>query len=295
MSRPSSFIVKMTLVIVSALCAGCPDPYVLGPHSHVEVTDTVEASVQLDFGGTLNIDNISGSIIVVGTDRDRVDVVAVRKIDGRLQDAQDVGALLDDIEVLVTRSGTEVTISVELVGELERQVDLGRFLAALTVDITVLVPSEVSVSVDLAVGEVGLNGLTGDQRINVAIGEIAVKEVDGAVTADVVVGKIEVNASTGVFDLKIENGDIAVSHPTLLDSTEGIMCVGVTGTIFIDLATASVFDVSASVNVGGISVDGFPFTPVSAFHGERLIGSTGEDGAVISLELSVGSIELVAI
>ena len=83
MSSPSSLIAKMTLIMVSVISAGCPDPYVFGDHSHVEITDTVVASAQLDFGGTVNIYNISGSITIVGTDSDQVDVIAVRKIEGR--------------------------------------------------------------------------------------------------------------------------------------------------------------------------------------------------------------------
>lgn len=215
----------------------------------------VTESFALDAGGQLNITNEVGPIEIVGADTNTVTITYVKKA---------------QVPNRATGALEPAAFYLDQIG-----VSLSGSGAAVTVDGT-------------APGSTA--GFSGSVAFTIQAPRSAVTDLQCNV------GSAEITGMRGAMDVAIDVGSAEIQRDTAPQPDEGITCGVNVGDIDLALPGDSIFSLDALTNVGDIDLGAIFGIGVSRSNvvGATATGSTGANGAAISLQVDVGSIQVRA-
>jgi DUF4097 and DUF4098 domain-containing protein YvlB len=167
-------------------------------------TETLDKTAPIPAGGTLKVRNFSGKVEITGTDRSDVSLHAVRRAP---QDR------LDRIKLDVQTDGDTVTIEANKRTGPKQDND-----NVVETDMTIEVPRQVKLDIDVFSSEVTVRGVAGgNNHVKTFSGEITLEGVTGRVDAETFSGAIHASpvkwAASDTLRFHTFSGDIGVRVP----------------------------------------------------------------------------------
>ncbi|MBT5876706.1 MAG: hypothetical protein HOH43_24995, partial [Candidatus Latescibacteria bacterium] len=197
---------KSTQSIATALFIGLVSVGIAtGQESTVErqgryTIEKVQATYQVNPGGTLYLSASAGAIIVESTDKNEVHVLAEKRVDEDREDR--ARELLDEIEVEMTQSGDDVRVEARIYrSRRNRRVPL-RF--------RVSVPRRYNIDLDTEGGEIEIADLDGNVMARTSGGGIEVGRITGQVEVRTAGGSIEIEEGGSRVIAKTAGGGIKI-------------------------------------------------------------------------------------
>jgi DUF4097 and DUF4098 domain-containing protein YvlB len=184
-------------------------------------TEKFSKTVPLGKGGTFDLGNISGDIVITGGTGEQVVIDAVKR--------GNTAADLKAVQIEVTATAARVEVRTKYPQE-KRNINA-------SVDYTVSVPRGAAVIV---------NSVSGDMKVS---------NIDGALRINTVSGDVDVTAAAQLESAKTVSGDVTV---TTAGSAGDITAASVSGDVTIKSAKAKGFDlnsVSGSVTMTDVTCD----------------------------------------
>lgn len=255
------------LVLTAALGAGC-DVHVGDNGVSLDVAggrarEEWSRTYSLAKGGSLEIVNTNGPIVVNAATGSQVEVLAIRQ--ARAGTEEEAQALLKETAIAEEVSPNRVAIQTPNGNGILR----GR--RSISVEYQVKVPAGVQITVKTENGGIGLHDVDGDVTASTTNGGIRGTNLAGAVSAHIVNGGIVM-------------GVARVAGPIKLDA--------VNGGIRLDVPTGVNADLEAHAVNGGVSTDdGFAIT-VSERSRTRVSGKLNAGGTPITLSTVNGGVRI---
>ncbi len=157
----------------------------------------------------LVVESSAGDINVAGGDTDQIIVLAHKTAWHSTQDKAQ--AELDELNITVTQVGNKITVRYQK----EPKVVFAGSIRSDTVDFTITVPADTSVTVTTSSGDVSLSGTAGAADLQSEFGDITTSNVAGALKVDSNSGEItalDISAGNGDIDLHTEFGDASLEN-----------------------------------------------------------------------------------
>jgi len=167
-------------------------------------TQTVDKTAAISAGGTLKVRNFSGKVEITGTDRSDISLHAVRRAPQER---------LERIKLDVQSDGNTVTIEAN-----KRTGPKTDHDNVVETDMTIEVPRQVTLDIDVFSSQVTVRGVTGGHNhVKTFSGEITLEGVTGQVDAETFSGAIQASpvkwAAADTLRFHTFSGDIGVRVP----------------------------------------------------------------------------------
>jgi len=201
-----------------------------------------QRSYNLGGGGSINIRNISGNVIVTGYDGQQVVVTGIKE-----------GRNSDKVSIEDQSSGNSVDVRVRYP---ERCEDCDA-----SVRFEVKVPRGVAYrynSISSVSGDVDVAGVSGELTAKSVSGEVTVKDVSGSINASSVSGNVHVGKVGGTVNAKSTSGNVEVEILSL-EGAGDLQFGSVSGNVRVKLPGNLDAEVSLSTMSGDLKTD-FPLT-----------------------------------
>lgn len=221
------------------------------------VSEDYDQTLPLAADGSLEIDNVNGSVVIQGWDRDEIRIHAVKH-------AADTEGLAD-IRIEVESSARAVEIDARLPKDKKASVDY-----------TITLPAGAAVEADLVNGPLEVEGVQGRLELTAVNGSLTVKGAHGPVEAEAVNGEMAIGFARIEADTSAE-----------LESVNGRI------SLFLPAGVEGSFE-AETVN-GGIETD-FPLEVRKARFGpmSTLEGRLGEGGGRFETTTVNGKIRILS-
>lgn len=248
-----------------------------------ETTQPFSKTVRLGRGGTFDLTNVAGDIVITGGGGNDVRIDAVTRV--RSQDEADAKAQLQAIEIEIVELSNRVEVRT-LYPRLQRRNGIG------VVDYTVALPQDANVTVKSVAGNVRVTNVKGELRAESVNGDVTVSDAPNVSALKSVSGNVQLtNAASGAtLDVNTVSGDLTVRgfKARTLDATS------VSGKLRLDNIEServSVKTVSGDVEYGGMLAPNgrYEFTAHSGHILLNLSGNTGFDVAASTFSGDVRS------
>jgi hypothetical protein len=238
MKPESEMNMRHTILIAALLAAGtvqADEPRVLKGES---------AATELK---ALRLDARVGQVRVTAHDADTVTwtLELEAKRDGFFSSKRDAREAIAKARIEAETSGTRLILGVRFPAGTDED-DIEEHW-------TVNVPVRFSADVDMAVGQLNIEGIAGGVDADLAVGEIDIRVPSGRVRADTSVGEIQIENGTkspGDIELEANVGDVSLDLDGYRVPTERGFGPGAE----IDMRRDGEHDIEASVNVGDVRV-----------------------------------------
>ena len=231
-----------------------------------DVTEEQTFSYVLDKGGRVSVENVNGSVTVVGGSGNEVEIVAVKK--GKNQE------IIDEIQIIIDHSDDAIRIETEFPDKGASgwfswgDGDKG------SVSYTITVPDS--------------SNLESVESVN---GSLEISGVYGVVKASTVNGGIKARDLSANTKIETVNGSVAASFASL-SGTQKASCESVNGRVVVNLPTDANASVSAETINGGIDGSEFGLKTNKGFIGRDLEGDIGDGSARLALSTVNGAIKI---
>ena len=222
------------------------------------VSQEFHRTVPLAANGQVSLDNVNGSVEIIGWDRNEVQIDAVKKA----RDQQ----RLDEARIEIETGSDYVKIHTQYPHDHTNN-------NPASVHYTLHVPQNARLD-----------------RISLVNGPLTVQKVTGEVNASLVNGKAQIDDLSGGADISTVNGGIEANY-TALNIVRDIRLKSVNGKMELNLPGSPNADVKASTVNGSIKSD-FPLTVQGSFASHSLSGTLGSGGTRIDLSNVNGSIHI---
>jgi hypothetical protein len=224
------------------------------------VTREFAQTYHLKPDGTLELNNINGTVRIEGWDKDEVEVRAVKT-------SPDKDSKLDLVSIDVSSTPDNLSISTRYPSEEGVEV---------AVEYTVHVPRRTLL-----------------KHINTVNGTLRVKDMDSVGDLHTVNGNIEVYESSGDLHAHTTNGNVYVelTHPS---GSHGAMAETTNGSVLLAIPANSQADLEARCMNGSFTTE-LPFVMEGAIQPRVLHGKLGKGGSPIRLGTVNGAIRVVAL
>jgi len=259
---------------------------------------TGEARIRLELptNGALRTDNTNGRTRVIGEERGDIEIVVQKYT--RAESETAAKQLLDEIQILPSRQGSDLFVEVQVPRRWNRRC---------CTQIEVHVPRTLRVETSSSNGKISFEGLRADLRARGSNGSVRVKDVIGDIeiqTSNAAIrcsetcgrlvarssnGKIEISDHRGSVDACTSNGPIYADLEEI--NSEGVQLATSNGRIVLELPEKVDADLDLRVDNGVIRNDRELRAESNAGVG-RQRGTLGRGGAPIRLQTSNGSISL---
>lgn len=238
-------------------------------------------------GGSINIRNISGDVIVRGYDGQMVIVQGFKE--GRDKDRV-------NIEDQSTAGAVSVRAQYPERGERDREGGGRNWNIEASVRFEVKVPRAVNYRFDSfssVSGNVEVSDVSGELRAKSVSGEVTVKGVRGSVNATSVSGEVKVGEVRGTVNAKSTSGDVEVGI-TDLSGADSMDFASVSGNVRVKLPASLDATVKMSTMSGDLKTD-FPLTVEELKYGtgRRANGRVGGGAHSLKLSSVSGSVSLL--
>lgn len=235
-----------------------------------------QRSFNLGAGGSVNVRNISGDVIVNGYDGQAVIVTATK-----------TGRDRDKVNIEDRSSGSAVDVRVDYPDRCECDVDV-RFDVKVPRNIAYKFNSFSSVS-----GNVTVTGVTGELIAKTVSGETTVNNVNGSVNATSVSGDVHVGKVEGTVSAKSTSGEVEVEILSLEGTASSMEFSSVSGDVHVKLPGNLDADVRLSTMSGGLKTD-FPLTIEESKYGtgRKAQGRVGNGSRPLKISSISGDISL---
>lgn len=230
-----------------------------------DVTETEEFAYDVNPGARLSLENINGSIEIVGGSGDRVEIVAHKKA-GKQE-------YLEELLVVIDADPDYIRVETRHPDSKGGWFKWGN-------DSSGSVSYEVKVPYDL--------NLDAIETVN---GDVDIEQAGGEVKASTVNGSLTVSGLSSDVDLETVNGSIRAEFDAL-GSGQRVNAEAVNGKISLVLPSDASARVQAETVNGSIDADDFGLKPEKGFVGRDLTGQIGDGEAKISLDTVNGSIRI---
>lgn len=197
----------------------------VAPAAFAKAREDFERVIPFSPGGTFEIENQNGSIVIQTWDEDRVRIEAEK-----VAESED---RLDDLEILIEGSGDSV--SVETHKRRSRWSDYAK------VDYVITLPVQANVDASTANGSVTIEGIHGRVEAKSTNGELKIEDIAGEIEARTTNGSIRahyVRAVDGRHEFETTNGSVRIYLPS--DAGGDFEANTVNGSIDIDFPTNTV-------------------------------------------------------
>ena len=265
---------------------------------------TVERTVDVGPGATLQVDNFAGTIEAQAVDGNQIRVVAIKHSPG--------AADLERIEVQIEQQGDAVlirtrrpaslrtaSVSLQIQAPPGTALDLGTGAGSIEVEGFVA-----AVTANTSSGSINASGLVGDVALNTGSGGVTAESVAGTLRIDSGSGSLRVQGLSGSLEAHTGSGSIEVlgaEGNVRLDTSSGTVeyegtpageCRFETGSgsIVLRLPAELDFRLQADAGTGGVNVEFEVEGRVTARHVEGVVG-TGLEATIIA-DTSSGSIDV---
>lgn len=237
-------------------------------------TERSTNSYSVASGTAVAVSNANGVVTVEPTDAEDVEVQVVKRTRGER----------DRFDRVTLDSGvSDGTL------ELETSYDDGLSVGAVTVDLTVGLPTgHPLVTAETGNGDVAVSGVAGDADLRSGNGRVSAQAVDGYPSLETANGDVEATGTAGLAGARSGNGDVEVEVFALRDDVSfrtgnGSVDVGVPD----DLGA----DVRLSVGNGEIVVEAVSLRERTS-DGDRVTGRLGDGGPALTCEAGNGDVRL---
>jgi DUF4097 and DUF4098 domain-containing protein YvlB len=259
------FFIRASLVISALLLVGTS---ALG--------QDYSRTFQMETDASININNISGDIVVTGYDGNAV-IVNGRKT-GRDQEM---------LQIEDRSTGNRVDVRVKYPDHCNCDA---------SVNFEVKVPRAIRYtfdSISTVSGQVAVTDVTGDLKARSVSGEVRVKTVRGATNASAVSGRVLVDDAVGSVSAKSTSGAVDVVI-TQLQGTEEMDFSSVSGGVEVKMPGNLDANVEMSVLSGGLKTD-FPLhiEATGRGPGQRATGMVGAGTRSLKIKSVSGSVSLL--
>ena len=237
-----------------------------------------QRSFNLGAGGSVNVRNISGDVIVNGHDGQAIIVTAIKS-----------GRDRDKVNIEDRSTGNAVDVRVDYPDRCDNcDVDV-RFEVKVPRSIAYKFNSFSSVS-----GNVSVTGVTGDLNAKTISGETTVNNVNGSVNASSVSGDVHVGKVEGTVSAKSTSGDVEVEILSLEGAAASMEFSSVSGDVLVKLPGNLDADVKLSTMSGGLKTD-FPLTIEESKYGtgRKANGKIGNGSRVLKISTLSGDVCLL--
>lgn len=177
-------------------------------------TDELVRTLQMEPGGRLELDNFNGETTVTGVDGDELTIRATKRLVGP-ESAEE----LDRVEIRIEERGGRVVVEpryrrsfLQSLGNL-----FGGASPRVAVDFTVTVPRRAGVTIDSFAGDVAVEGVEGETRVDVFSGDVRLRAVESQrVAVETFSGSVTFDgafADDGRYEFESYSGDVHLSIP----------------------------------------------------------------------------------
>lgn len=246
-----------TLMLISSM--------LLASVAVADVKQTEEFVFDIDSGGRLSLENINGSITIVGGSGNTIEVIANKKAG-----SQDY---MDDLQILVDEESDYIRIETRHPKSKNKWMNWGSDQSG-SVSYELTVPSDINLD-----------------TISTVNGSVRISDVSGTVKAETVNGDLETSELTSGVKLETVNGSIEAEFDTL-GGDQRVSAEAVNGKIVLRLPEGASARIHAETVNGSIDADDFGLKPEKGFVGRDLDGEIGDGDARINVDTVNGSIRI---
>lgn len=240
------------------------------------ITETLAVSPD----STLRVENSVGSISIIGTERDDIDVT--------MTVAQASFGLFAGYVTPLESVQLDADYSD---GVLLRHTPFDA--RGISVSYEILAPSLMRIgSVTSSTGSIHVEDLAGDPLLTTSTGSITADGISGTVTAITSTGSITVTNSAAVAALETSTGSITAEIRNLPAGTEPIPIDSSTGSIAIAIDTTLPLTIRAETGTGSINVHPDLDLAVRWYDDDSLEADLNGGGTVLDIEAGTGSVSL---
>jgi hypothetical protein len=231
-----------------------------------DVTEEQTFTYQLDKDGRVSVENINGSVTIIGGSGNEVEIFAVKK--GKNQE------LLDEIQIIIDHSDQAIRIETEYPDKgVKSWFNWGDGEKG-SVSYTISVPSGASL-----------------ESIESVNGNLEISGVTGLVKAETVNGGIKASGLSSNAKIETVNGSVSATFASL-SGAQKASCESVNGRVVVNLPSGSDASVSAETINGGIDGSDFGLETSKGFIGRELEGDIGDGSARLALSTVNGAIKI---
>jgi hypothetical protein len=248
-----------------------------------EVTERFSKTLRLGRGGSFDLSNIAGDVIITGGGGNDVRIDAVKRL--RVRSAGDPGSGLQDIQIEVLELSNRVEVRT-LYPTLQRRNALG------AVDYTVTLPQDANVTVRSVAGDVRVTNVSGELRAESVRGDVTASDTRRVSSLKSVGGNVLLTngASETSLNIGTVSGDLTIKGL----QARALDAASVSGTVRLDSIAServAVKTVSGDVEYGGeLAHHGrYEFVSHSGNVLLNLAGNTGFDVAASTFSGDVRS------
>lgn len=237
-------------------------------------TEKFSKTVPLAKGGTFDLSNISGNIVITGGSGDQVVIEALKK--GRTADE------LKEVTIEVTAAANRV--------EVRTRYPEGRRNFSVSVDYTVTVPRAAAVIVKSISGDEKLSGLDGELHVNSISGSVSVTSATDVRSVKSVSGDVTVQSSKSTAALSVSSvsGEVRLTgvnaNEVQLSSVSGDVTCEQTITM-----RASAKSVSGGISFSGLLAKGGRYE-LTSHSGDIKVFASDKMGIEVSASTFSGDI-----
>lgn len=237
-----------------------------------------QRSYNLGQGGSVNVRNISGNVVVTGYDGQEIIVTAFKE-----------GRDLDKVNIEDRSAGNNIDVRVDYPDRCEDCRVNVRFEVKVPRNISYRYNSFSSVS-----GNVEVTGVSGELNAKSVSGEVTVNNVNGSVNATSVSGDVHVGKVEGTASAKSTSGNVEVEVLSL-EGAGSMDFVSVSGDVRVKLPSNLDADVKLSTMSGALKTD-FPLTIEESKWGtgRKANGRLGSGSRTLKLSSVSGDVSLLS-
>lgn len=228
-----------------------------------DVREEERFTYSLDSGGRFSLENVNGSITVVGGTGDQVEITAFKKADN--QEA------LDDIEILIDASSNRISVDTKLPSS-KGWWGGGNNGASVTYEVSV--PANTNLD--------GIGSVNGGIDIAGVFGNIKAETVNGSIDIEDASADLKVDTVNGSIDARL----------TSLTGDQRVDCETVNGRINLTLPGNADARVSVETVNGSISGGDFDLEVEKGFIGRSMDGDIGSGSARLSASTVNGGVKI---
>lgn len=237
-----------------------------------------QRNFNLGAGGSVNVRNISGNVVVNGYDGQAIVVTATKQ-----------GRDRDRVNIEDRSTGNMVDVRVDYPDRCNN--------CDVEIHFDVKVPRGIAYkfnSFSSVSGDVSVTGVTGDLSAKTVSGETTVNNVSGSVNASSVSGDVHVGKVEGIVSAKSTSGDVEVEILSLEGAANSMEFSSISGDVLVRLPGNLDADVKLSTMSGGLKTD-FPLTIEESKYGtgRKANGKIGNGSRSLKISTISGDVSLL--